>query len=109
VDDIQIGTVYAGTGFWDRGNFQGSGHPNPWVGATVMAPFDQEFHMIMNVACGGTFFPPDATNPGPRPWNEGSSFQRTEFWNARNDWLPTWNQQTSDSQMQVQYMRVWAL
>ena len=56
VDGISIGVVHAGNGFWERGNFAGSGHANPWAGASIMAPFDQEFFIIINNAVGGTHF-----------------------------------------------------
>lgn len=59
VDDRLIGTIHVGNGFWDRGGFWNSGHSNPWEGGTIMAPFDQEFYVIMNVAVGGTAFFPE--------------------------------------------------
>lgn len=73
VDNQHIGTVDAGTGFWNRAGFDGwaQGLPNPWTGGTVMAPFDQEFYIIMNVAVGGTngYFSDDFRNePYPKPW-----------------------------------------
>lgn len=44
VDDVEIGTVIANAGFWDRGNFDvnAPGLNNPWIQSTKMAPFDQE-------------------------------------------------------------------
>lgn len=70
VDNEIIGTVNAGNGFWERGGFQNSGHPNPWVGASNMAPFDQEFYIIMNLAVGGTNYFADSfrNEPLPKPW-----------------------------------------
>jgi len=62
--------VDAGAGFWARGGFQSSGLPNPWVNGTIMAPFDQEFFIIMNLAVGGTNFFADhfVNRNSPKPW-----------------------------------------
>jgi beta-glucanase (GH16 family) len=103
-------TIHAGTGFWDRGGFWNSGLPNPWAGATVMAPFDQEFHMIINLAIGGTFFPDSAINlPGGKPWHNSSPNPMNDFWNGRSQWLPTWNRHTRDTNFMIDYVRIWAL
>jgi len=72
-DNQVMGVVDAGAGFWDRGGpaFQNSGYVNPWNGGTLMAPFDQEFYIIMNVATGGTaFFVDSWVNEGGnrKPW-----------------------------------------
>lgn len=65
-----VGTVEAGSGFWNAGNFAGSGLPNPWAQGTTMAPFDQEFFIIINNAVGGTnYFSDDFENRnGGKPW-----------------------------------------
>lgn len=39
VDDVELGTVTVGDGFWSRGQFQGD---NIWQTGTKAAPFDQE-------------------------------------------------------------------
>lgn len=48
--------------------------PNPWMGSSTpnVAPFDQPFYLIMNVAVGGTngWFPDGAGN---KPWLDGSA------------------------------------
>lgn len=61
--------------FWEMGGFSNSNYDNPWVGGTKMAPFDQEFYLIINLAVGGTgFFPDDAVNGnGKKPWSNKSS------------------------------------
>lgn len=69
VDDVETGTIKAATGFWSRSSFDtiAPGIANPWRSSTTnMAPFDQEFYLIMNLAIGGNvIFPDDATNaPG---------------------------------------------
>ncbi|CAG0924448.1 unnamed protein product, partial [Notodromas monacha] len=83
-------------------------HPwQPEKGATKMAPFDQEFYLILNVAVGGTngFFP-DAATPG-KPWANTSPVAFRDFWNGRAQWYPTW--QGDDSALQIDYIKVWSI
>lgn len=113
IDNDVIGTVYAVTGFWERGNFQKYGIPNPWEGGSIMAPFDQEFHIIMNNAVGGRYFCDcfDNYNNG-KPWWGGASHGKamSDFWNGRQQWESSWNRHQSDqSHLQIDYVRVWAL
>lgn len=73
VDGQVIGTVNAENGFWKRAYFDewAQGMSNPWSGGTIMAPFDQEFYVIMNVAVGGTngYFADYLKNePYDKPW-----------------------------------------
>lgn len=77
-------------------------------------PFDKDFYLIMNLACGGTlgYFPEEGVNEIPRAWgnNEGGM---TDFWKYRqNTWLPTWNlgvNKDKDASFHIDYVRVWAL
>lgn len=68
IDDVEVGIVHAGSGFWNRGGWTGIG--NPWDGASNMAPFDQEFYIIMNLAVGGTNYFSDYfdNRNGGKPW-----------------------------------------
>lgn len=112
VDDQVSGVVNAGEGFWQRGGFSATRRENPWARSpNLMAPFDQEFYLIINLAAGGTnYFPDVFRNEGsPKPWNNDSPRAAADFWNGRNGWLPTWNRETSDSHLQIDYVRVWAL
>lgn len=70
VDDILTGTINPGNGFWNYGDFGSSGYQNPWEATTDMAPFDQEFFIIMNLAIGGTNYFDDffVNQPYPKPW-----------------------------------------
>uniref|UniRef100_A0A1I8ID15 GH16 domain-containing protein n=1 Tax=Macrostomum lignano TaxID=282301 RepID=A0A1I8ID15_9PLAT len=108
VDDVFIGAIRPDAGgFWKLGNFQGN---NLWAGGNRMAPFDQPFHLILNVAIGGDFFPDGCSNGanGAKPWAKGSPTQMREFWEKRGVWERTWggvgNDQTA---MQVDYIRVY--
>ncbi|KAL5013320.1 hypothetical protein ScPMuIL_007590 [Solemya velum] len=115
LDDELILNVAPGPGgFWDLGNLGQLNFNNPWQGRPKMAPFDQEFFIILNVAVGGTAFFPDAfrNTPHPKPWRDASQTAMREFWNAKNQWYPTWNADTNngeDAAMQVKYIRVWKL
>lgn len=71
-----MGVVEAGEGFWYRDpRFAQSGLPNPWTSGTNMAPFDQPFYIILNLAVGGTAYFPDffVNSPLPKPWSDSSS------------------------------------
>jgi hypothetical protein len=108
IDGNLVGDVQAGQGFWQRGGFTGT---NPWAGASIMAPFDQEFFIIINNAVGGVnFFVDVFRNEGaPKPWHNDSPTAMRDFWTGRSGWEPTWNKNTDDSHLQVDYVRVWAL
>lgn len=102
VDDGEIGRVDPPSGgFWELGGFTGS---NIW-GGNKMAPFDQAFYFILNVAVGGTsgFFP----DGDGKPWSNGSPNAKSDFWNARDTWQGTWNGE--DSALQIDYIHVWAV
>lgn len=109
---ITIGNVTVPDGgFWEFGNLSTSGYQNPWRSArSKMAPFDQEFYIVINLACGGlAFFPDQADNPGGKPWLNSSPMAATDFWRGRDQWLPTWRMDTDDAAFQIDYVRVWAL
>lgn len=115
VDDIETATIKAKSGFWDKGEFESQmpGTHNPWAGLK-MAPFDQEFYLSINLAVGGNdFFPDDAANAaGEKPWANNSINAMTDFWRAKNAWLPTWKvdeNRTKEASFLVDYIRVWAL
>lgn len=90
VDDDYVGTVYADNGFWERGNFTGSGLPNLWASGTQMAPFDQEFFIILCNGVGGGFFPDNFENRnGGKPWVTWAESAMTDFWRGRQQWEPS--------------------
>ena len=72
----------------------------PYVNATNKnAPFDRPFYIILNIAVGGE----QSGCPSPNFWGEHAVWcvrrdpsrpdiaASTLFWNARNEWLPTWD------------------
>jgi hypothetical protein len=114
IDNVLVGTVVPPAGgFWELGEFPNDIH-NPWNADNAenprMAPFDQKFYIIMNLAVGGSngFFPDELINqPYPKPWLNTSPNTFLDFWNARASWLPTW--QGDDAALQVDYVRVYAI
>ncbi|CAB3363618.1 Hypothetical predicted protein [Cloeon dipterum] len=109
VDNVEQGTVTPPAGgFYELGGFANEGIANPW-GSSKIAPFDQEFYLILNVAVGGTngFFPDGVANPGGKPWSNASPTAFKDFWEGKAQWEPTWQGDTTD--MLVDYVRVWAL
>jgi len=110
-DGVPLGTVSAGDGFWARGGFAGSGLPNPWTGGTIMAPFDEHFYVILNLAVGGVNFFADhfRNEPVPKPWLNTSPRAAADFWVARQAWEGTWNMAGDSSHLKVDYVRVWAV
>lgn len=66
-------------GFFEKGHWSGY---NPWEAGTDLAPFDQEFYMIINLAVGGDYFPDGCWNSGPiqKPWYMGQASQKRSFW-----------------------------
>ena len=64
----------------------------------------------MNVAVGGTggYFSDADTNAAyPKPWLNTSPTGPRDFWNARDNWYPTWV--GDNAAMQVEYVRVYKL
>lgn len=109
VDGAEIGTITPPAGgFWELGGFPNDVQ-NPWLAAPNqrMAPFDQEFYLMLNLACGGTngYFPDEVTPA--KPWSNTGGNAFADFWNARNAWYPTWNGE--DAAMQVDYVRITAV
>lgn len=115
VDNTIVGSINATSdgGFWNRGRFdeRDPGRDNPWKRNSIMAPFDQEFFIILNVAVGSRiYFGDDLINEsGEKPWKNYAPYPMTDFWDGREQWLPTWELETDSSHMQVDYVRVYAV
>ncbi|CAO1306523.1 unnamed protein product [Diamesa hyperborea] len=113
IDNVVTGRIDAvkDGGFFKRGRFP-INQVNPWAKGTIMAPFDQEFYLIINNAVGGTNYFNDAfVNRGAaKPWKNTSPYAPRDFWNRRSDWLQSWNLKGgNDAAIQVDYVRVWAV
>ena len=105
------------TGFWGLGNYDSwlPGYHSPWTSGTKIAPFDENFYIVLNVAVGGTnnYFHP-SFRPSP-PWdNDDGTLNNTDlvgqrargqFWGNREKWLPSWK--GDDVAMKVDYVKVW--
>jgi len=90
IDNQLVNSVRPQGSFWQWGNFGGG---NIW-GNDNMAPFDQDFYAIFNVAVGGTngFFPESmkSANGANKPWSNGSPHAAQDFWDRRSEWQGTW-------------------
>ncbi|WAR02690.1 BGBP-like protein [Mya arenaria] len=113
IDGDEVLNVTPQTTMWEYGGLDQDGVENPWTAGSKMAPFDQEFFLIMNVAVGGTaFFPDKFRSATGKPWSDTSDFATRDYWNARDQWYPTWHPDQNngeDAAMQVDYIRVWKL
>ncbi|CAC5422091.1 unnamed protein product [Mytilus coruscus] len=74
----------------------------------------EKFYLILNVAVGGIGYFPDSwrNTPNTKPWSDGSAYIARDFWNAKNQWYPTWNPNTNggeDAALQVNYIKVWKM
>jgi beta-glucanase (GH16 family) len=111
-DDLVVDATPPAGGFFEWGQFGVDPASNPWQYSSnpKLAPFDQPFYFILNVAVGGTngFFPDTGNNgANPKPWSNTSPTAFKDFYAAKNQWFPTWNGE--DAAMQVQYIKVWKL
>jgi hypothetical protein len=91
--------------FWDLGGYDDMGVHNPWSGQSKVAPFDQKFYLIFNVAVGGTngYFPEGL---GRKPWSDKANNAFTQFTQAEEQWLPTWRDD-GGSALQIDSVTVW--
>lgn len=108
VDDVEVKHLKADEGLWNQFDLNSSGHANPWIKGTPLAPFDQEFYVAISLKVGGvSFYPDEAENhPYAKPWSNLSKTAAADFWEAHQYWLKTWN--GTDSDFQVDYIRVYA-
>ncbi|KAK3055079.1 hypothetical protein LTR09_004239 [Extremus antarcticus] len=93
--------------FWAKGDFppstpNGTSLVDPWSQTgRDSTPFDQDFYLILNVAVGGTnnWFEDGMAG---KPWVNESPTAKLDFWNARDQWYPTW-----DHGMEVKSVKMW--
>ncbi|KAL9702610.1 hypothetical protein quinque_006128 [Culex quinquefasciatus] len=96
--------VPEGSGFYEEMVATKPQIANLWkLSGNRMAPFDKEFYVSLGVGVGGHYdfhlFP-------EKPWKDLSVKAMYTFWNARGDWYPTWN---ANSTLLVDYVRVYAI
>lgn len=98
--------------FFARGGFgttyaNGSRIIDPWdgPGTSDATPFDRPFYLILCLAVGGTsgWF---ADGVQGKPWADSSTNPRNDFWEARNQWAPTW-QKPGHGEMVIQKVSMW--
>jgi len=97
---------------WKRGDFpqsdsNGTKLNDAWSATgRDQTPFDQEFYLILNVAVGGTngWFEDAADG---KPWVDASKTARKDFWDAREQWYPTWTAPGA-GQMEVTSVKMWS-
>ncbi|CAG9764551.1 unnamed protein product [Ceutorhynchus assimilis] len=111
IDNELIGSINPPAGgFWEMSELASSGISNPWAAGNKMAPFDQKFYLIINLAVGGTnFFSDDFTNQGGKPWSNKSPTAFTDFWHGKSQWESTWNMDSDDTHLVVDYVQVYAV
>ncbi|KAL6249274.1 hypothetical protein RBB50_004337 [Rhinocladiella similis] len=95
--------------FWQRGSFplsgtNGTSFIDPWSQTGNPAtPFDEPFFLILNVAVGGTngWF---QDGKGGKPWVDQSPTAKRDFWEAKDQWYPTW---ANNNEMQIKSVKMW--
>lgn len=94
---------------WERGAFplsdsNGTRLQDVWSKTgRKQTPFDQEFYLIMNVAVGGTNGWFEDGQSG-KPWVDSSPSAAKDFWTARDEWYPTWE---NNGQLEVSKVEMW--
>lgn len=91
-------------GHFDTSNQNGTMVVDPWSQTgKASTPFDQKFYLILNIAVGGTngWFTDGASS---KPWVDASPFAKKDFWDARQQWYPTWEK---NGQMRVKSVKMW--
>ncbi|RKF71662.1 Beta-1,3-glucan-binding protein [Golovinomyces cichoracearum] len=70
------------------------------------SPFDQEFYLIINVAVGGIngWF---KDGVGGKPWVDHSPTASKDFWDARDQWYPTWTA-SGAGKMEISSVKMWS-
>lgn len=78
---------------------------NPWIRSEHpnIAPFDQHFYLILNVAVGGNFF----GSAHDKVWNPESQHPGTTFWENVKKWYPTWPTDKKERGMAIDRVRMW--
>ncbi|GAB7356290.1 hypothetical protein MBLNU459_g7094t1 [Dothideomycetes sp. NU459] len=110
IDTRLLQVMYVGftESFWNKGAFpvsdsNGTRLVDPWSQTgRDSTPFDEDFYLILNVAVGGTngWF---ADGVNGKPWVDASATAPLDFWQARDQWYPTWEK---NGQMTVKSVKM---
>lgn len=116
IDNVEHGnvTIEGEENFWNFGEFKKirknqRNLKNPWVNGTQMAPFDQEFYIVIGLAVGGVggYFPDKFKNePHPKPWPNTSQNAPLQFWQAKDKWYKTWTVSPDSADFQIDFVKV---
>ncbi|CAH4032914.1 beta-1,3-glucan-binding protein-like isoform X1 [Pieris brassicae] len=104
VDGEKYGEVDPGEGFYQEAVKHHVRAASRWLKGSAMAPFDELFYISLGLRVGGINEFPDTTN---KPWKNRSAKAALQFWNHRDEWLPTWFSDTSP--LSIDSVRVYAL
>lgn len=79
--------------------------PRKKVGFTDVFIFLLQFHLLLNVAVGGTsgFFA-EGQYDVPKSWRNDSPHPMRDFWEHRGEWLKTWH--GDDVAMLIDYVEM---
>jgi beta-glucanase (GH16 family) len=93
--------------FWDKGAFNPN-LDNPWVNDEPNAPFNRDFHLILNVAVGSTmYFADDSCG---KTWSNWDPKAMNTFFDTNDAWYPTWNYPaTNQAAMKIDSVNVWSV
>ncbi|KAF1978104.1 glucan endo-1,3-beta-D-glucosidase [Bimuria novae-zelandiae CBS 107.79] len=94
--------------FWDFGQFptadrNGTRFINPWEYGTHATPFDQDFYLTIRLSVGSTngWF---EDNRSGKPWLDADTNAKLRFWQARHQWLPSWQEK---GWLEVESVKMW--
>ncbi|PSN57618.1 Beta-1, partial [Blattella germanica] len=102
-------TPSLGGGFGSAAGLNQEFNRNVDNSGSIMAPFDQQFYLVISLAVGGIsdYFPDKSGNVHyKKPWNNTSPSAMLDFWESKDHWYPTWQ---GSLDFQVDYVRVWSL
>jgi hypothetical protein len=106
---LQVMYTHFDQPFFEYGRFpladsNGTRLDNPWAGTgSNTAPFDQDFYLVIDLAVGGTNGWFEDGKSG-KPWLDGSPTAKKDFWQAKDQWYPTWEK---NGQMDVKSVKIW--
>ncbi|XP_014552606.1 glycoside hydrolase family 16 protein [Bipolaris victoriae FI3] len=106
---LQVMYTHFDEPFWKYGGFpladaNGTRLDNPWAHTNSnTSPFDQDFYLVINLGVGSTNGWFEDGKCG-KPWIDKSARAKLDFWEARNQWLPTWK---DGGQMKVKSVKMW--